>query len=307
MSSSANRLRAPAAVLTAAVLVGAGVLLAACGSDGIPGAKPGTVRVVAAENFWGNIASQIGGSHVSVVSLISSPNTDPHTFATDPRDAAEISTAQLVIENGLGYDNFVDKILATGGDSGRRVLSVQRVLGVTGDGANPHLWYWTARLPTVAAAIARQLSAIDPRHASSYRSNAEHFDKSLRPLLSTIATIRQEYAGTPIGYTERLPGYLVQAAGLRVATPPSFSEAIEQGNDPSPQDTASFDNAITGHKVDVLLYNSQVVDAQTTHIKQLAAHAGVPTVGMSETMPAGRNFQQWQESQDLALLKALGG
>src|SRR5581483_4026360 len=136
--------------------------------------------------------------------------------------------------------------------------------------------YKTASLPAVAAAIADQLSAIDPAHRQVYRANARRFDDSLRPLLAVIATIKRKYAGTPIAYTERVPGYLVQAAGLRLATPPSFSQALEDGNDPSPQDTAAFDAAITGHQVKVLLYNSQVVDAQTDHIKQLARSSGVP-------------------------------
>lgn len=278
-----------------------------CG-NGMPANTPGVVRVVAAENFWGDIAKQIGGSHVDVTSLISDPNVDPHTYQSDPRDAAAVSTAQLVIENGLGYDDFVDDILATGGGSDRRVLSVQNVLHITASGANPHVWYWTARLPQVANAIAAQLSALDPSDATAFSRGRTRFVASLKPLLATIASINTEYAGTKIAYTERVPGYLVQSAGLVLGTPASFSQAIEDGNDPSPQDTATFDTDITSRAVKVLLYNAQVVDAQTTQIKALAVSAGVPVVGVTETMPPSYpDFQAWQLAQDRALLAALVG
>jgi zinc/manganese transport system substrate-binding protein len=305
--------------LLAGLLAGLAVVLTACAGStstsaagttarSTPAPVDGRVSIVAAENFWGDIAGQIGGRFVSVTSIISDPNTDPHLYQTDPRDAAAIGRAQLVIENGFGYDDFIGKVLASGGSSSRRIVDVQRVLGITGGNPNPHVWYDTARLPQVAAAVAGQLAALDPAHASTFQAGARRFDASLRPLLAVIAQIRAAYAGAPIAYTERVPGYLVQAAGLRLVTPLSFSQAIEDGNDPSPQDTAVFDNDISSGKVKVLLYNSQVVDAQTTRIKQLAAQHGVPTVGVSETLPsADRSFQSWQLRQDDELLAALAG
>ncbi len=293
--------------LAAACGLATAALAGGCGSGSAPTA-PGVVGVVAAENVWGDIASQIGGRYVAVTSVISDPNTDPHLYEGDPRAAAQVNSAQLVIENGLGYDDFIDKILATGGRRGRRVLSVKKVLGVTGSNPNPHLWYWTARLPEVAAAIAGRLSAIEPTHRAAFLAGAARFDASLKPLLSTIATIKRRYAGTKIAYTERVPGYLVAASGLALGTPVAFSQAIEDGNDPSPQDTAAFDRDITTHQVKVLLYNAQVVDAQTTKIEQLATSAGIPIVGVSETLPpAFSDFQAWQLHQDRALLRALGG
>jgi len=295
--------RLPAVLVAIALVSG---LATGCSSGGDP-AIGGRIAVVAGENFWGDIAAQIGGSQVAVTSIITDPNTDPHVYQTDPRAAAEISTASFVIENGLGYDDFMDKILATGGQPGRRVLTIAKVLRVTGENPNPHLWYWTARLPAVASAIAGELSAIRPARAAYFRANARRFDASLAPLLATIAAIRKKYAGTRIAYTERVPGYLVQAAGLVLGTPASFSQAIEDGNDPSPQDTAAFDAALTHHTVKVLLYNSQVVDMQTTQIKDLASSAHVPIVGVSETMPPGETFQSWQLEQDRELLAALGG
>jgi zinc/manganese transport system substrate-binding protein len=296
--------RRTAAAAALAVLISA----AGCSSSPTGSTAGGRIEVVAAENFWGDIAAQIGGSHVTVSSIISDPNTDPHLYESDPQAAAQVSNAQLVIENGLGYDDFIDSILGTGGRSGRRVLSVQKVLAVTGSNPNPHLWYWTARLPQVAAAIAAELSAIDPAHRASFAAGAKRFDASLKPLLATIAEIKAKYSGTKIAYTERVPGYLVDAAGLVLGTPASFSQAIEDGNDPSPADAQAFDADITSHEVKVLLYNAQVVDAQTTQIKQLATTAGIPIVGVTETLPPSySDFQDWQLAQDRALLSALGG
>lgn len=289
-----------------AVAAATAPLLSACGGSSLPN-PPGVVRVVAAENFWGDIAAQIGGRHVEVTSIISNPNTDPHLYQSDPRSAAAIATAQLVIENGLGYDGFMDKTLAAVDGSGHRVLSVQRALNVFDSHANPHLWYSTARLPTVASAIAAALTAIDPADGVFFGSNAKRFASSLRPILATIARIKARYVGAPVGYTERVPGYLIAAAGLKIATPTSFAQAIEDGNDPSPGDVATFDSAITNHTIKVLIYNAQVVDATTTRIKQLALNAHIPVVGMTETMPADTTFQAWQLRQDRELFRALGG
>lgn len=283
------------------------VPLAGCGGS-LPPTKPGVVRVVAAENFWGDIAKQIGGRHVEVTSLISNPNADPHLFESNPQAVAEVAGAQLVIANGDGYDEFLSKMLSAGGRHGRLVLTMaDQVPGTAGANPNPHLWYWTSRLPHFATAIAGYLSRLDSPDRAYFDARARRFVRSLQPLLETIATIKRKYAGTPIAYTERVPGYLVAAAGLVVAMPVSFAQAIEDGNDPSPGDVATFDADITDHRIKVLLYNAQVVDAATTRLEQLAVDAHIPVVGVTETMPAGTTFQAWQLSQDRDLLRALGG
>lgn len=282
-------------------------LFALLGCTAVAAPEPnGRIRVVAAENFWGDIARQIGGRQVAVTSVLKTPNTDPHDFTSNPIVAADVSSAQLVIGNGVSYDPWLTRLLATGSSVRRRVLIMANALRITGANPNPHLWYWTARLPTVAAAIASQLCAIRRSDCPQFTANVNRFDRSLQPLHAMIDTIRQRFAGTPIAYTERVPGYLVSAAGLRLRTPVSFSLALENGSEPSAADTAAFDAALTDHKVRVLLYNAQVVDAQTTHFKQLAAAAGVPVVGVTETMPPNaRDFQSWQLEQDRALLRAL--
>jgi zinc/manganese transport system substrate-binding protein len=294
-------------MLAALALTATAALATSCGSGSVP-TKPGVVRVVAAENFWGDMVEQIGGKHVAVTSLISDPNTDPHLFESDPRTAGAIASAQLIIENGLGYDGFVEKTVEAVGDHGQRFLSVAGSLDVERvPDANPHLWYWTSQLPKVARAMAEQLSAVDAADASYFAARERRFVRTLDPLIRTIATIKRKYAGTPVGYTERLPGYLLDAAQLQVATPQSFAQALEDGNDPSPGDTATFEADIRDHKIKALIYNAQVIDAATGRLRQLAMSSGVPVVGMTETMPAGTSFQAWQLRQDRALLKALGG
>lgn len=285
------------------------LLLAAC--SGSPAASSGSgtkIGVVAGENFWGDIAQQIGGDHVTVTSIIKDPDADPHEYESDAVDAAALASAKLVIENGLGYDDFMSKLLEASPNSGREVISVQKVLHITGSSPNPHLWYDIARMPEVANAIRQQLSTADSANATTYAANAQAFDDSLKPVEETIATIKSKYAGTKIAYTERVPGYLTEAAGLTLGTPKAFTEAVEQGEDPSPAANAAFERAIRNRAVKVLLYNGQVTDSETANIKKLATDAGVPVVGVTETIPStDKDYQSWQLRQAKEILTALGG
>lgn len=295
-------------VLPAAVL-GSTLLTAGCGSPAGPVATPGAaVQVVAAENFWGDITAQIGGSHVQVTSIITDPNTDPHSYETDASDAAAISGADFAIVNGAGYDDLASKLLGASSGSGRVVLTMAAAVGAGGADVNPHLWYDPTFVRTGARAIEADLARLDPVDTSSFKAGLAAFDRSYQPYLDTIASIRASYAGTKIGYTERVPGYLVQAAGLVLGTPAGFAQSVEDGDEPTPQDEADFTADLTGHTIRVLLDNAQVTDAVTAAIRKAAAAAGVPVVGMAETIPAGfATFQAWQVAQAQALLSALGG
>ncbi|BEP13107.1 metal ABC transporter solute-binding protein [Acidothermaceae bacterium B102] len=282
------------------------LVLAGCGGTTSPSA--GKVHVVAGENFWGDITRQLGGDHVTVTSIISDPNADPHTYETDPRDAAAISVASFVVLNGVGYDDFASKLLAASPRRSRTVLSIAAVVGVTGSNPNPHLWYDPVYVTQAARAIEEHLAAVDPSDTGAFQSNLQTFLAAYRPYADTVATIRQRYAGARIAYTERVPGYLVEAAGLVLGTPSSFAQSIEDGNDPSPSDTAAMDNAMRGQSVKVLLYNAQVTSPVTDKVKALATADGVPVVGVSETIPLQyQNFQTWQIAQAKAVLAALGG
>ena len=298
------------------VAVAAATLVTSCSSSspGSSSTSPSAsgsstkVGVVAAENFWGDIAAQLGGGHVTVKSIISDPNADPHEYESDAADAAALASASLVIENGIGYDDFMSKLLSASPNADRVVLSVGKVLNVTGSNPNPHIWYDTARIPTVAHAIVQQLSKADPADAAAFAKNEKTFVASLQPITDTISAIKSKYAGTKIAYTERVPGYLTTAAGLTLGMPAGFTEAVEQGNDPSPADNAAFEKAVKNKAVKVLLYNGQVTDEETTNIKKLASSAGVPVVGVTETIPAAdKTYQAWQLRQAKEILTALGG
>jgi len=299
-------------VVLAGTVAGCLFAAAACGSSAgsTAAGKSGSIKVlqvVAGENFWGNIAAQIGGAQVNVTSIITNPDTDPHEYETNPADAAAISRATVVIENGVGYDDFLSKELSAAGGH-KQVLDVQKLVGARGSDVNPHLWYSPTFVTQTATAIERQFAADEPAAASTLQANLGTFLTAYQPYIQTIAQIRAKYAGTAIAYTERVPGYLVEAAGLHLGTPVGFSQAVEDGTDPTPWDTAAFNAAIVGHTVKVLLYNAQVVDDQTTKLKQQALSAGIPIVGVSETIPSQyQSFQAWQIAQARQLLTALGG
>lgn len=283
---------------------GCALLLAACGGPPDPTKGARVVNVVAAEDVWADVATQVGGAHAHVHSLINDPNADPHLFSADARAAGRVSRANVAIVNGLGYDDFARKLLDAAPSDRRRVLTIADVLGASG---NPHLWYDAPALPRVARAIAGALAAADPRDAALFRAGAERFIHSLRPLQSAIAAIRARHRGAPVAYTERVAGYLLAAAGLRVLTPTGFTQAIEDGTEPSPGDAQRMYDLVGKGRVRALVYNAQATTTATQRLRALAARAGVPVVAVTETLPRGERFQTWQARQARALLEALGG
>ncbi len=287
-----------------------GVALSACAArspvaDRLPGAHA-QVTVVAAENFWGDIAGQIGGTGVDVSSIITDPNTDPHEYETSAADARAVARADLVIENGVGYDDFVDKLVNASRNGSRHVIKVEDVVHPAE--SNPHLWYDPAYVEAAAHAIEAQLAALAPESAATFAANLREFLAAEQQVDDVVEQIKAKHAGTAVGYTERVAGYLVEAAGLRLGTPASFARAIEDGDDPSPRDTIRFRLALQNHTVAVLLYNAQVTSPATAQLRALAEREHIPVVGVTETMPSGAvNFQSWQAGQAQALLAALGG
>jgi zinc/manganese transport system substrate-binding protein len=283
------------------IIVGA---LAASGSaQARSGAAP--LPVVAAENVYGDIVQQIGGSHVSVTSVLSDPNADPHLFEPGTRNGLAVSQARVVIQNGLGYDAFMEKLEEAAPSSHRLVVTIADALGVHGTDANPHLWYDVPKLNRIADAITTGLVKADPSHASAYRAGRDRFVQSLRPLRQLAAQIGKRFKGAPIAYTEPVPGYLIDAAGLTNRAPQAFTHAVEDGTEPTPQAVAAMDSLVTGRKIRVLLYNSQTVTPITERVRTAALRAGIPVVGVTETLPPHRTFQQWQLAQTRALFQAL--
>jgi zinc/manganese transport system substrate-binding protein len=280
------------------------IFLAGCGG-GTPSTS-GRVSVVAAENVYGNIASQIGGPHVSVTSILTNPNADPHLFEPKSSNGLAVATARVVLQNGLGYDAFMTRLEDAAPNSNRTVVTIADVLGVHGKDANPHLWYDVSRLDRIAGSIAAALEHADPRHAAAYRAGLARFERSLGPLRREVSNIRADDHGAPVAYTEPVPGYLVAAAGLRNLAPESFTRPIEEGTEPTPAAVSAMDELVATHRIRTLLYNSQAVSAITGRLRDAARSAGIPVVPVTETLPPGLTFQQWQLRQARALAAALG-
>jgi zinc/manganese transport system substrate-binding protein len=290
---------------TAAFLAAATVVLSGCGATTDP-ARPGTISVVAAENEYGNVAAQIGGSHVAVSSVESNPNTDPHTYEVSPSVAQEIGSARLVIQNGIGYDAFMTRILSASSDPARKVINVQHLLGLPDSTPNPHLWYDPTTMPKVANALAADFAALQPANAADFRANAATFIASLNPWLQALAGFKAKYAGTPVATTEPVADYMLTAAGADNLTPFRFQADVMNGVDPSPQEVSLQTGLFTGHKVKAFVYNQQVTDALTQSFITAARAAGIPVIGVYETMPTpGFTYQSWMLAEVEALQKAV--
>jgi zinc/manganese transport system substrate-binding protein len=279
--------------------------VAACGGTGPAGGSGSVLRVVAAENFWGSIAAQIGGGHASVLSVVTDPNADPHLHPTSTDDSRAIAMADVVIVNGAGYDTWAQAMVAAGGSSHRRVLTVADVVGRK-RGDNPHFWYNPAWVALVAGRIAATFESADPAGAGYFDQRLAALDASLQPYRDRIAEIRQKFGGAAIGATESIFAYMASALGLDLLSPPGFMTAVAEGTEPPVNAVIEFENQIRQKQVRVLVYNVQTATATTTNVKHLAAAADIPVVGVSETLqPASATFQEWQLSQLLALENAL--
>ncbi len=299
-----------AKVLAGLVGLGAVLLAAGCSSSSTPAASSstggGTVAVVAGENEYGNVASQIGGKYVSVYSVDSNPNTDPHTYEATPSVGRKIANANLLIENGIGYDTFMSSLASASPRSARKVINVQNLLGLPDSTPNPHLWYDPKTMPAVAQALASDLSALDPAHASAFQANEATFVASLQPWINAIAAFKAKYGGTTAATTEPVADYLLTAMGINNLTPFQFQADIMNGTDPTPQDVSLENGFFTNHQVKVFCYNQQVTSALTGSIRQTALSAGVPVVGVYETMPVpGYDYQTWMMAELNAIEKAI--
>ena len=282
-------------------------LLGACTAPPSARTTDGRLRVVAAESPWGAVAQAVGGSDVEVTSLVATPNVDPHEYTPTASAAASVATASLVVENGLGYDTFMDNLLSSGSVRPRNVISAAEVLGVSGTGANPHLWYAIDRVPSVALAIERALVSVDPAHRSDYEQRLKTFDTSLAPTIAVLERIRHLRPGAPVAETERVAGYLLSEAGLKVVSPPQFEAAIESGVEPSARATSQMADVLSSRLAEALVLNSQTVSPVTDRAVASARLARVPVVPMSEVvLPVGRSFARWQAEQVDALAHALG-
>jgi zinc/manganese transport system substrate-binding protein len=278
--------------------------LSACASG--PSSVPGVIRAVGAENQYANVISQIGGRYVQVSAIMSDPNTDPHSFEVSTSVARAIASAELVVQNGLGYDQFMNQLESASPSSSRDVIEVQTLLGLPQDTKNPHLWYDTAYVTTTAARIERDLARIEPQHASYFANRLRSFQRSISGVESVITAFRHRFVGSAVATTEPVADYLLKALGLDNLTPFRFQANVMNGVDPSPEDISVQQSLLTSHRVKVFCYNAQVSSTVTAGLRALAEKSGVPVVAVYETMPTpGYDYQSWMKAEIAALAKAL--
>jgi zinc/manganese transport system substrate-binding protein len=296
-------------VLAAAALAGCGSSASgssASASSGSSAGGSGAIAAVGAENEYANVIEQVGGRYVKVTAIESNPNTDPHTFEASPSVAQEVSQAKLIVQNGVGYDTYMEKIESATPSSSRKVIDVQKLLGLPESTPNPHLWYKPTTMPAVAKALAGDLSALQPAHAAYFQANARTFEASLQPWLRALRQFSERYPATTVATTEPVGDYMLEAAGTKNLTPFSMQADIMNGTDPSPQDVTLQNGLFAAHRVKVFVYNQQVTDSVTEGFLKEAARAGVPVVGVYETMPTpGYDYQSWMLAEVQALEKAV--
>jgi zinc/manganese transport system substrate-binding protein len=263
------------------------------------------VPVIGVENFYGNLLTQLGGQCVSVTPIITDPLADPHVYQPTANDAKTYQTAKLVVENGLGYDDFSDKIISTL-PTPPAVLNVGKMLGLQ-VGANPHVWYGPNNVNKIVQAIESSLTDVNPGASSYFANQLSNFQNgALAAYTASLQQIQAQDKGVAVGCTESIFVYMAQYTGLNLISPPGFMDAIAEGNDPTAQDLATFQNQITTHQIKVLVYNTQTVTPITDQLKALAMANNIPIVGVSETMPLDAlTFQGWQANQLQELIKAI--
>ncbi|WP_382308904.1 metal ABC transporter solute-binding protein, Zn/Mn family [Herbiconiux sp. UC225_62] len=302
-------------VLTSALAASAAALvlgLAGCSADSSAETADAStgIRIVASTNVYGSLAEAVGGDFASVTSIIDSPDKDPHEYQADGQNQLSLSKAQIVIENGGGYDDFVDTMLSAADNSEATVLNVADISGYDQEPAdgefNEHLWYDFPTMQKLVDSLVSELSALDAGDASVFEANGASVKAQLATLEAAEADIEAEYAGSGVAITEPVPLYLLEASGLVNRTPDAFSEAIEQDTDVPPtvlQDTlALFDD----HAVKLLVYNEQTGGAQTDAVLEAAKKNEIPAVGVTETLPDGVDYFGWMKSNLDAVSAALG-
>lgn len=272
-----------------------------------PANAPGghKLQVVAGENFWGSLASQLGGTHVTVRSMVSDPNTDPHEYEASNADARVVATANYVVLNGAGYDGWGDKLLSANPNAGRKMLDVAHLLGKKA-GDNPHFWYNPAYVNQVVVQMERDFAALDPADAAYFAQQLTSLQRSLGKYQQHITAIKQKFGGTKVAATEDIFDYLAGATGLTVISPPAFIQAVAEGNDPSASSVATFQQQLLEKQPAVLVYNRQTITPLTTGMQNLAGNESIPTVAVTETIqPPDTPFQDWMDAQLKALETSL--
>ncbi len=295
-----------AILILVSVLAAVGCSSGAGRSTGSPSAGRARITAVAAEDTWGNLLGQLAGDRVKVSSIITDPGVDPHDYDAKPSDSVAVADARLVVVNGVGYDGWASKLVGANPLSGRAVVDVGRIVGAR-EGDNPHRWYMPADVHRVIDQMATALERVDPGDRAWFDAQAARLQsEGLKAYDDQIARIRAAHAGTPIAISESIYAGMADALGLEVRTPPSFSDAIAEGNEPTAQDKEAVDRQIAEHQVKVFVYNSQNATPDVRALAAAATKAKIPVVAVTETLsPRGATFQEWQQRQLSELESAL--
>lgn len=263
------------------------------------------VHIVAAENFYGDLAEQIGGSNVTVTSILSNPDDDPHLFETSASTARALAGAEIVIYNGADYDPWMDKLLSASTAPNRIAIVAADLIGAK-SGDNPHLWYNPKTLPAVASKLAAELEKRDPANAVQYRANLAKFDAAFKEILKKVAAVKASFGGTPVTATEPVFGYVAEAMGFDMLNY-GFQVATMNDTEPSPRQVADFEESLKSGKAKILFYNSQVTDDTTTRLLNIAKAGNVKVIGVTETEPKGKTIETWFSEQVDEVQEALAG
>ena len=261
------------------------------------------IAALAAENFYGDIAQQIGGPDVKVTSILTNPDQDPHLFEASPSVARAVSAARIVIYNGLDYDPWIEKLLSAVARSDRAAIDVGKLVGRR-PGDNPHIWYDPNTMLALAARLADELSVADPAHQADYRQRLAEFRQSLQPIEAKIAALHGRLAGTPVAATEPVFNYLLDAIGMQIHDR-RFQLAVMNDTEPGASDVVTFEKDLESHRVRMLVYNSQASDPTVERMVRLARTSHIPVVAVTETEPPGKNYQEWLSGELDAVDQAL--
>lgn len=301
-------------VAALAVALGLVAGLAACSSTGTgsstgstessPAGPAKKIVVVAAENEYGDVAQSIGGNAVAVTSIIDNPTADPHDFAATPKVAQSLASAQVVLMNGAGYDDWMNDLLKGTNVADRVTLNAQKIIGAADDVKNPHLWYDPKTMPAVATQLASELTKLAPSEKATFNSNLAKFKQDMTRYTTTINDFKSAHPNFPVAATEPVANYMLDAAGADIKTPWSLQAAIMNGQDPSAQDSATQKALFTGNKVKAFVYNEQVTSSLTKSYLKYADENKVPVVAVYETMPLGSHYVDWVVNEVTALNKA---
>jgi zinc/manganese transport system substrate-binding protein len=301
-----THLKIPVAFATLLALVAALLALAGCGGGGTASGAGGKLNVVAAEDFWGSVAEQVGGERVTVTDIITNPAADPHDYEPTAADGRALAGAQVSIVNGIGYDEWASKLLAANADGSRVEVDVGDVLGLK-SGDNPHQWYSPGSVHRVIVALMEAFEQADPGHDSYYEGRAAKFEaETLKPYHHLIDEIGEEFSGTQVGASESIFEPLAPALGLRLITPRGFMDGIAEGAEPSPGDKATTDHQVEDHEIRLWVYNSQNATPDVKRLNEAAKAAGIPIATVTETLtPEGASFQGWMVRELEGIQKAL--